>query len=142
MYMCLSVAYWLTQSLLTDLSLNISIYDLDDSTTQPIARLYRNVPRLAAGRLITNYFIALTSSVCLGLPSHIIVYHYHSQQLSVPKEFIHLLTSSCRFIVPSTILTHNLDSDSDYTLASSPESLYPFTPESTSPTSSVTSLST
>jgi hypothetical protein len=141
MYMHLSVAYWLTQSTPEDLSLNISIYNLEDLAVQPIVRLHRDVPRLAAGRLLADYFIALTTSVCSGLPSHIILFHYHSQRLSVPEDFIYLLTSSRRFIVPSTVLTHDLDLEDNYSLLSSPKSLYPFTPDSASPTTSVISLS-
>jgi hypothetical protein len=66
--MCLSVAYWLAQSSPEDISLNISIYDRDTSAVEPIVRLYRNIPRIATRRLLTHYFIALTASVCSGLP--------------------------------------------------------------------------
>jgi hypothetical protein len=128
--MCLSVAYWLTQSTTTELSLNISLYDLDNSTVQPIVRLSRNIPRVAAGSLLSGYFLALVSSVCLGLPSHIILFHYHSQDLPIPEEHTRLLASRRLFIAPSSIITHNLDSDSDETLLSSPESIFAITPDS------------
>jgi hypothetical protein len=128
--MRLSVAYWLTQSTTTELVLNISIYDLNDSAVQPIIRLSRDIPRIAASALLTGYFIALVASICSGLPSHILLYHFHSQNLSIPEEHLPYLTPSRRFIVPHSILTHNLDSDSDETLLSSPESFYAITPDS------------
>jgi hypothetical protein len=138
--MRLSVAYWLTPTSTTELVLNISIYDLDDSAIQPILQLSRDIPRIAASTLLTGYFIALVTSVCSGLPSHIILYHYHSQNLSVPEDCLPFLTPSRRFIVPPSILTHNIDSDSDETLLSSPESLYAITPDS--PYSILSNIST
>jgi hypothetical protein len=138
--MRLSVAYWLTPTTTTELVLNISIYDLDNSAIQPILRLSRDIPRIAASALLMGYYIALVASVCSGLPSHIILYHFHSQRLSVPENCLPYLTPSRCFIVPPSILTHNLDSDSDETLNSSPESLYAITPDS--PYSILTNLST
>jgi hypothetical protein len=92
--MCLSVAYWLTQSTTTELVLNISIYDLDDSAVQPIIRLSKDIPRVAASALLTGYFIALVASICSGLPSHILLYHFHSQSQSIPEEYLLYLTPS------------------------------------------------
>jgi hypothetical protein len=77
--MCLSVAYWLTQSNADNLVLNISLYDLDDSAVQPIARLYRDIPRVAAGSLLSGYFLALVSSSMLGTSLA-----YHPLSLSLP----------------------------------------------------------
>jgi hypothetical protein len=128
--MRLSVAYWLTQNTTVDLVLNISIYDLDDSAVQPVIRLSRNIPRIASSSVLTGYFLASVASVCSGLPSHIILYHYHSQRLPVPEEHLPLLTPSRRFLVRPSVLTHNLDSDSEENLLSTPESLYAITPDS------------
>jgi hypothetical protein len=137
--MRLSVAYWLRVHNDTFIRIDLSIFNLDQPSAEPILRLTRIVPQVSAGQLLAEYFIHVTTSVCSGQPSHIILFHYHLQSLQIPNHLFPLLTPSRRFLLPQINITLGETSDSD-TAFSSPESLYPISPDS--PYSLITHSST
>jgi hypothetical protein len=90
--MCLSVAYWLRVQDDTLIRIDLSIFNLDQPSPEPILRLTRIVPQVSAGQLLAEYFVHVTTSVCSGQPLHIILFHYFSQSLHIPDHLLHLLT--------------------------------------------------
>jgi hypothetical protein len=125
--MCLSIAYWLKVHNIAGFELNISIYDLDESTVNPIVRINRILPHAVASDLLSDYFVQYIASVCLGQPSHLIVFHYQSIWQQVLQGLLRYLTPSRSFVTLRLIT--DIVSDSE-TALSSPKSLYPLTLDS------------
>jgi hypothetical protein len=106
--MCLSVAYWLRVQDDILIRIDLSIFNLDQPSAEPILRFTRVVPQSSAGQLLAEYFVHVTTSVCSGQPSHIILFHYHSQSLQVPNHLLHLLTPSyTQLTIPSSSDQHH-----------------------------------
>lgn len=166
--MRLSIATWLRLEDQTHLHLDLTVYNLDLRTNEPILRLTQIIPIVPVTTLdqnttivkIVGYILAVFASVCAGIPSHLLLHHFSDQEQTIPIELSHHLIPRQPIIRVQTQeppqyhshhfvsieeLTHSTSSEeqdqyyNSSDLDSSDESLYPLSPISLELLSTVSS---